>query len=333
MYRVLFRVDDGPGIGAGHLMRCFALAEEIKRSGGEVYLSTVRNSSLHSNWSHADATIYVESRIIGSQTDLSITRSVAQEIHADWLVVDGYSFDTEWLNSAESDCRVLYIDDLGVLDPKVSIVLNHNPGAEYRYRMSYQRCGRALLGLEWFLIRQVWGESSYRPIPLRLLLTVGGDDQDNRSLKLMNALLADGREFVSDVVSSAPSAGFIKELQFEEIHSDRFILHRGPVALQEFMCRAGAVICGGGVTSIEAISIGLFPVIVILAENQRPGAEYLETKGVARVKSLVDNGDSLDAAHLALDILHSDIKKNTGRNLVDGNGAERIVTIMKKVCI
>jgi len=27
------------------------------------------------------------------------------------------------------------------------------------------------------------------------------------------------------------------------------------------------------------------------------------------------------------------LKKNTGRNLVDGNGAERIVTIMKKVCI
>lgn len=328
--KVLFRVDDGPGIGAGHLMRCFALAESVRRAGGDVYLSTMRSSLLHSAWFNIDATIYIEPRTIGSQLDLNITQSLAKNIKADWLVIDGYSFDESWLNKSENDSHVLYIDDLGEIDPKVSIILNHNPGAEVRYRQSYTQCGKALLGLKFFLIRQAWRDLCYRPEPMRLLITLGGDDQDGRTLKVMNALIEDGRDFVADVVSSAPDDGFFKESELAQSYPERFILHRGPVSLPELMYRASTVICGGGVTSIEAVSIGIFPVIVILAENQKPSAEYLETRNVARTMSILDDSNNLDAAHLALDILSDNRKNNTKSHYVDMQGAFRIVDIMKK---
>lgn len=334
MLKVLFRVDDGPGIGAGHLMRCLALAEKVHEQGGSIRLSAVRSSKLHADWLVLTAQIHVEMREIGGADDMMRTLRHVREFDADWLVVDGYSFDTDWLDAIAAECPVLCLDDLGGRDPAVELILNQNPGAERHYASAYKRCGLALLGLDWFLLRRAWREVKHTPESRRILLTLGGEDPLNRTLDLMQALLADGRAFIADVVYSAPAIGSQQVMLMARGLPDRFVVHRGPVALPPLLRHAAVVISGGGVTSVEVVSQGVAPVIVILADNQKSGAEHLAAAGVACSVAWGD-GAAVTVARVALNLLDDDITRSAMatrcRGLVDGSGPARVLaTMMEK---
>ncbi len=331
MLDVLFRVDDGPGIGAGHLMRCLALAEAVREQGGTIHLSAIRSSPLHANWGVLDAQIHVQPREVGSHDDFEQTVRCMRMSAADWLVVDGYGFSTAWVDSVASIFRVLCVDDIGDRDPAVKLMLNQNPGAELRYESTYRRSGLTLLGLNWFLLSRAWRQIQHVPQRRCLVLTLGGDDPCNRVLTLMLALLADGRDFIADIVSSAPEAGFQQALGLALSRPDRFVVHRSPAALPALMHRAAIVVSGGGVTPVEAASLGAVPIIVVLAANQRPGAKYLEAAGACRTIELSDTS-MVAAARLALDLLDDDTARLTmaarGRSLIDGRGPTRVATAM-----
>jgi UDP-2,4-diacetamido-2,4,6-trideoxy-beta-L-altropyranose hydrolase len=331
MLKVLFRVDDGLNIGAGHLMRCLALAEAVHDEGGTVHLSTVRASRLHAKWEGVDASVRVEPRGIGSETDLETTLAAMTAIGADWLVIDGYSFDTAWIDRAALGRHTLLLDDLGQRDAKVSLVLNQNPGAEMRYAAAYQHCGRPLLGLHWLLLRREWRMREYKAEARRLLITLGGEDQDYRTLSIMQALLADGRDFVADVVSAASEAGWGHEQALADLHPNRFILHRGPVSLPPLMCRSTVVVSGGGLTALEAVTMGAVAVVLVLAENQRPGIENLAEVGLVKI----GGAQMAEVAHQALDLLWNEAARmamsRQKKHKIDWQGPARIAAVLKGI--
>jgi UDP-2,4-diacetamido-2,4,6-trideoxy-beta-L-altropyranose hydrolase len=333
MIDVLFRVDDGLGIGSGHLMRCLALAEAIADVGGNPHLVASKNSPIHQFWPTVDAKIVTHGLEIGSADDLMDTIGHAQKLGVDWVVVDGYAFAESWLDALASQQRLLFLDDLGDRNPKAAIVLNQNAGAEHRYGVSYPRVDLSLLGLDWFLLRRAWRSVVLEPDPYQLLITLGGDDRHNMAHAMMLEILRKCGNFRTDVVCSAPEAEFIQSSELAVRHPDRFNLHRAPVDLPRLMARAAVVICGGGVTPVEAASLGVPAVIVVLAENQLPGARALMKLGTARAV-LTSESPAVEAVRFAFEFLENEtvISKasSCGRRLVDGKGASRVVEIMMK---
>ena len=332
MIKALFRVDAGPGIGAGHMMRCLALAEAWCVRGGSVTLLTTELSQLPAGWAALGAEICGGVATgLGDAVDLTMTRDLALEINADWVVVDGYHFSESWLDALGQSRRLLYLNDLGECDAAAALVLNQNPGAETRYRDAYSRCQRSLLGLDWFLLGSAWCEIDHSPEPGRLLLTLGGSSSVDLILALMRALLAIGGSFFADVVVTAPSAETSALIDIASRHPDRFNIHQGPLFLPPLMARAAVVICGGGVTPVEALSLGAVPVILTLAENQVPGARQLATANVARV-SVADFDGIVATARMAQDLLDDEPSRcamaASGRRMVDGKGAQRVVQVM-----
>lgn len=334
MIRVLFRVDAGSGIGAGHMMRCLALAEALHARGGSAALLTASSSPLPPGWSALDAEVLrCPSAELGGPVDLALTAALAAEIEADWVVVDGYHFDAPWLDALGHSRRLLYLDDLGERDAAATIVLNQNAGAEARYGGAYRRCKHSLLGLEWFLLGSAWGGVRYAPEARRLLLTLGGSGGAELMLALMRALRARGGRFFADVVIPAPIAEARELVLFARDHADCFEVVEGPLPLAPMMARASVVICGGGVTPLEALSLGVVPVILTLAENQVPGSRQLAAMGAARVAS-ADRDGVVAAARMALELFDDGPVPlpmvAAGRRLVDGKGGERVVQIMMR---
>lgn len=331
MIDVLFRADDGPGIGAGHLMRCRALAEAVEAAGGRAHLLAHADSPLHRDWRAEGARVETHGLLIGSGQDMDATLKFARAVEADWLVADGYAFDVAWLEALARQHRLLYLDDLGARDAAAALVLNQNAGAEERYRTTYTRARRALLGVEWFLLGCAWQAVTPRPEPGRLLVTLGGDDRDNLTLALMRVLLADGRAFHADVVCSAPEAGFQAAWELASACPDRFTLHRVPIDLAPLMARASVAVCGGGVTPLEAASLGVPLVIKVLADNQAPGAQALASAGAALVVAGESEGVT-GVAGLALGLLADDdaraVLAERAHALVDGKGAARVMAVM-----
>lgn len=328
----LFRVDDGPGVGAGHLMRCLALAEEIRQSGGKVHLLATRKSVLHHRWRAIGSDVVIRDCRIGGDEDLSTTKKVASQVDASWIIVDGYGFTVEWLDALGCDRKILCLDDLNMRDPSVTIVLNHNPGAEQRYAENYRRCELALLGCDWFLLRNEFKHQTRLFGYRQILVSLGGEDPDNRTIRVMQALLDRIRPDVwVDVVCNAPVTTMDAAFELAAISRGQLHVHAGPLELAPFLVRAQVLICGGGVTPIEALALGTVPVILTLAENQIPGSCQLADAGVARIFDADDYG-ILAAASMAQELLEDDVARNAmsvlGRKMVDGKGAERVFKIM-----
>lgn len=332
MIRVLFRVDAGPGIGAGHMMRCLALAEALCACGGTVALLTVSTSPLPAGWSALGAEIHRSAATeLGNANDLAFTCAFAEEFESDWVVADGYHFTASWLEALGRSRRLLYLDDLGQCDAATTLVLNQNAGAEDRYRNCYQQSKCSLLGLDWFLLGSAWRDIRHAPESRRLLLTLGASSSAALMLALMRALIVEGDQFVADVVVTAPAAEIEELMNFASDHADRFNVEQGPLPLAPLMARAAVVICGGGVTPVEALSLGAVPVILMLGENQIPGSQQLAAMGVAHAIAADDIGVAA-AARIALDLLDDESTRvcmaESGRRMIDGKGAERVVQVM-----
>ena len=330
MIDVLFRADDGPGIGAGHVMRCLALAEAVREGGGRAHLSAVRGSPLHGAWAAVGAEVWVDERPAGGDADRDRTLDLARRLGTAWLVADSYAFEVPWLDRVAASASLLYLDDLGRRDAAAAIVLNQNAGAEQRYGQTYRRCRRALLGLPWFLLGSRWRNALAAPQGKRLLVSLGGDDPTGCTGAVMAALLADGRDFVADVVCGGPPERLAEARKLAADHPERFVVHRGPVNLAELAVNAAVAICGGGVTSVELISLGIPAVVVILSEDQAGGAKSLAAAGA--VVSLEGN-ELARAAPEALNLLAAEPFRRpmaqAGRRLVDGGGARRVVAAME----
>ncbi len=331
MNNFLFRVDDGPGVGSGHLMRCLALAEEICQSGRKVHLLAMRPSVLHHRWRVIGADVMIRDCRIGSEEDLAVTLQAASLLEADWVVVDGYGFTVDWLDAVGGERNTLCLDDVGVRDPSVALVLNHNPGAEQRYAGSYRRCKQALLGSDWFLLRSEFKNQVRCPENGQILVCLGGEDPDNRTLHVIQALVAGrGVDFGVDVVcNNAQFAGIAEMAELAVSAGWRFQVHPGPLALAPLMGRAHVMICGGGVTAVEALSMGLNVVAIVLAENQAEGIAYLANTGALDVVQVT--GDWAEyAAGAALKYVARSASTNDQKMLFrfDGGGAGRVLVRM-----
>jgi UDP-2,4-diacetamido-2,4,6-trideoxy-beta-L-altropyranose hydrolase len=332
MTKVLFRVDAGHGIGSGHMMRCLALAEALGAIGDSTFLLTAPSSPLPKGWSALGTEVHLGvASGLGDVTDLTLTTAVAAELEVDWVVADGYYFASHWLETLGRSRRLLYFDDLGQRDAAAALVLNQNAGAEVRYRAAYRRCQRSLLGLNWFLLGSAWRATHYAPESERLLLTLGGSGSAELMLGLMRALVLGGGRFFADVVITSPAAEAAELISFAKRHAEYFSVHLGPLPLSPLMARAAVVICGGGVTPLEAIALGAVPVILTLAENQVPGSHQLAAADAARVAA-ADHEGIFAAARLAQALLDDESVRHAmaanGRKLVDSKGADRVVQVM-----
>ena len=131
--------------------------------------------------------------------DLRATCTVLEEVCRDeaelpWIVLDGYHFDTIYQSLLRSaGCRLMVIDDTAhLLRYDADIILNQALSAQqFAYTCSPDTL--LLLGPRFALLRsefQSWqGVPRHCPeVARKILVTLGGSDADNATLKIIEAL-------------------------------------------------------------------------------------------------------------------------------------------------
>lgn len=138
---VLFRCDGNRDIGAGHLVRCGALAREIMRRGGRAAL-LCRGIPEELRWAAAGAAVIPlaadgldappGTRGGVCESDPQPLLDVARRWQADWIFVDHYGADANYLGGVwEAGYRLAVLDDAGGRDLRaLDLVVNPNLGAE-----------------------------------------------------------------------------------------------------------------------------------------------------------------------------------------------------------
>jgi UDP-2,4-diacetamido-2,4,6-trideoxy-beta-L-altropyranose hydrolase len=340
---LLVRVDSGINIGSGHVMRCLALAQAWQDFGGKVVFvaaGELPNAKARLIEEGFDvASIYTNP---GSAEDAHLTSELARKYKAVWVVVDGYHFGSDYQRIIkEAGFNLLFIDDYGHADYYAAdIVLNQNIHADeslYRNRAAYTKL---LLGTRYVLLRREFlrWQGYKREIPetaRKMLVTMGGSDPQNVTLKVLQALKnidIDGFEALCVVGGSNPHYGAL--IDFVESANLPVRIERDVKDMSQLMAWADVAITAGGTTCWELAFMGVPFVIVVLAKNQRLAAEYLDNLGYAVNLGWYCDLSLSDLNEVIMSLL-LDKKRRIdmswlGQVSIDGSGGKRIVNLLTR---
>ena len=334
---LLIRADASALIGTGHLMRCLALAQGWKTRGGQAtFITACESEGLRHRLSDEGFQVIMLERPYPEPADWETTSQALAARSAAWVVLDGYHFDSayqRWIR--EAGHRLLVIDDTAHLDHYYAdVVLNQNINAE-RLRYSCEPYTRLLLGTRYALLRSeflAW-QGWRREIPdvaRKVLVTLGGGDPDNQTLKVIRALQQVDVNGVEALVVAGGSNPHCQELQ-SAVNNSGFLIRLvcNVTDMSELMAWADVVVSAGGSTCWELAFMGLPAVVLVLAENQQGIADGLDRAG-----GVFNLGWYTEVSIAQLASILGGLLKNPGsrrqmsqrgRELVDGLGAERVV--------
>jgi len=338
---LVIRADASTQIGAGHLMRCLALAQGWKARGGQATFITVcEGEGMLRRLSDEGFRVVTLDRSYPEPADWETTSHVLAAHAGAWVVLDGYHFDLGYRRQVkEAGHPLLVIDDMAHLGHYYAdIVLNQNINAE-QLHYSFEPYTCELLGTRYVLLRSeflAW-RGWQREIPnvaRKVLVTLGGGDPDNQTLKVIRALQqvdVDGLEAVVVVGASNPH---FRELQ-SEIHNSGFVIRlvRNAINMPELMAWADVAVSAGGSTCWELAFMGLPTVVLVLAENQQGIGTGLGKAGVVLNLGWYAEASIAQIANTLVDLLEDRglcrRMGQRGKGLVDGLGTERVVERMR----
>lgn len=345
---LLIRADASSRIGAGHVMRCLALAQAWqRRGGGATFFSHCEDEGFRRR------VIQEGFKFVGIETpypderDIRDTLGSVSEIDKgersrglSWFVLDGYHFDVSYQKAIkEAGIPLMVLDDVGHLPQYHSdVLLNAGMGAN---QSLYPRPGggKLLLGITYMLLRRefVHWRKPIKGIPEEaenILVTLGGADSKNVTSRILEALSQiKGRQLRVKIVVGPVNPHTIELKKKAAASRSRFEILQHVDQMPELMAWSDLAISGGGATCCELAYMGVPSLIVVLAENQKRLAESMDGKCSVNL-GYEKNLDQEDVAHAVEELVLDRQKRKKmsvqGRKLVDGLGADRVIDEMKK---
>jgi UDP-2,4-diacetamido-2,4,6-trideoxy-beta-L-altropyranose hydrolase len=362
MGSLLIRCDAGVQIGVGHVMRCIALAQGWKHHGSEamrtpkqdwryhqgndvIFVCAELKPELHRRLNSEFSLNQIEA-MKGSKGDAEATIAIAKSHGVQWIVIDSYHFGADYQKRIkDAGFKLLCIDDYGHAEHYYSdYILNQNIYASdtdyfeltYPNREPYTQ---PLMGTRYTMLRREFLSWKYwqREIPPRahkILITLGGGNYSEALKKVLKAIaqLDDDQIEVQVVCGSEHiPTGSESDAKREGKHISYLSYADN---MPELMADADLCITGGGSTCWETAFMGLPALTLVMAENQAPIAEHL-----ARHRITVNLGWSTkvtaEKIKNSIEGLIADPEKRSemsrlGRELVDGEGVNRIIDVLAR---
>ena len=210
--RILFKVNASPRVGFGHFRRSISLAEIMDDANSEIYLQTNENNPLVRNLSSNFLSVldFVPDSHDGDPEDLRLLLEAAKKIQADWIVLDGYNYGSDFEKAIKDENFKLFrIDDLPTHTYYCDVILSQNYNAEKK-DFKIHGNGKRALGLRYLLLSSQFRKLEIKPKrvnagpSLKILITLGG---------------------AADILSKALSLLFESSIQNKEIkHQYSFLI-------------------------------------------------------------------------------------------------------------
>lgn len=336
--KLLVRVDASIKIGTGHLMRCMALAQAWQNVGGQaVFAIATQATPIEDRLVSEGMDVVHLSVEPGSAEDARKTASLARQLGGTWVVMDGYHFGAEYQRIIKNcGLRLLFIDDYGHAQHYwADIVLNQNIYAHEGLYPNRSPDTQLLLGTRYALLRREfyqWKGSTQKisEVAQKVLVTLGGSDPDNVTLKVIQGLQRVDVLGLEAVVVVGGSNPHYEQLQaVVEMSQLPISLERNVTNMPELMAWADVAISAGGSTTWELAFMGLPSLILVLADNQRAIAKKLGEMGVAVNLGWHTNVSGAEIAQPMKQLLvSSGIRaemSRQGQELIDGEGTARVL--------
>ncbi len=289
---LIIRADAHSSIGAGHLMRCLALAQQWQSYGGEcLFVTALDAGALFKRIEEEGMAVKKLIDIVpGSKEDIETTIKIGLEFNAPWVALDGYVFTAHHQKMIkDAGLNLLCVDDnVDYEHYYADIILNQNIHASKamyppQIRESYTQ---VLAGVKYCLLRKPFIKRESEAITpsqgvSKIMITLGGSDPQNATGTVLNALNQLDDSLVQALKIKIVAGSGNKHTQFlrKNIEGSSFsgelIVDADDEEMIQTALWADLVISAMGSTVWELMSLKVPFLGVVLAENQMGIAEYL----------------------------------------------------------
>lgn len=302
---VLFRVDASSEIGAGHLMRCLALANAFQQAGIRChFLVNHRTATLLQTLGRLDIEF---TEISATESELSQIKAcihhLQQELGLLALVLDGYQFSAEYRCEVKSLVELLVVLDdqnnSGLL--YADLVVNPIETAKNLNYSSTAAHAKHTFGSAYVLLQPAFQhvEPSLWEHRRELLITFGASDVKDLSLSVLSELYK--RELPFQAVTLVTGAAYphveaLRQVMASQDQGHLSVKHLHNVAdMAQVMQKARLAISAAGSTQFELATLRVPGILVVVADNQLAAAREQESEGWCQV---VDARHGLQVAAL-----------------------------------
>lgn len=368
MKNFAFRVDASLLMGNGHVMRCLTLADALTNQGAQCHFisrehpghllglirqrgfavtalpavipplsANTQNGSyrpiepVHAPWLGCDW-----------QTDADQTRAILAKLQPDWLVVDHYALDQRWETALRPNFQqLMVIDDLADRPHQCDLLLDQNLGRQPQDYVGLvpAHC-QVLTGPQYALLRPEFAalrayslQRRQQSVLKRVLITMGGVDQLNATGQVLQALK--GCTLPQDCrisVVMGLQAPWLKQVRMQAQDMpwpSEVLVNISDMARR--MADSDLAIGAAGSTSWERCCLGLPTLMLVLADNQRLGAQALQEKQAALL--IEDVSDTAIQLPLAFNVSASHHRlqqmSTAAAAITDGRGIEKVSKAMR----
>lgn len=328
--RVGVRCDVGPARGIGHVMRCLALAEEVRRRDVELLFIC-----------DAHTVPWAADQIAGRGIDVHPAVWTPAEhvelfgrLELDAVVFDSYDLDASVYAAARA-LPTLAIVDGDFRGAEADVLVDQNLAAELDHP-TLPRGSVRLAGLPYVMIRdEVLDHRPAEPPTARpaavpkVFAFFGGTDAFGAGPYVARALAATGLPFEATVV--APSPDLAAQIAAGELQPHQQLQIIGPTnQLAAEVRAADLTISASGTSTWELLCLGATTALVCVVDNQVMGYERAVGTGAAAGLGLLSalQTDMSSAVPTLKRLLTDSAERgrlaSAGWELVDGRGRERV---------
>ena len=364
---IAIRTDASSVIGSGHLMRCLAIADELKNRGVSVLFITV---SEEQKWidlirgsgfscetiesAHANGVFQTDSDCNETHTrsqrygvdwrkDSSQTREIIEGKEIDWLIVDHYGLDWQWESSIR-DCvnRILVIDDLADRTHDCDALLDCVYGRTADDYKSLVPGGcELLLGAKYAPLRPdflKWREfalerrRNFQGVK-KILVSLGGTDKSNLTGEVLNQLARlEWTDNIEIEVVVGPGFAHLKRVE-DQIASlpNKISLDVGANNMASRIVEVDLGIGAIGVSTWERFCLGLPAVNLITESHQLAVVKVLKKDNFSGILHSSTMASELAPFLKTLMFDQSYYREFTIQcsRVIDGKGLLRLVDFLK----
>lgn len=338
---LLVRADASAEMGVGHVMRCIALAQAWRKTGGRAIFALATGATeLQGRILSHDMELAEIKAEPGSPEDALSISALSLHHRADWLVVDGYHFSSNYIRSIDrSATRLLLVADGDQIpDADCDLGVNTEPGVCENELASHVRAGEMLLGPRYALLRQEFLEFAPQhrttaEVARKILVTLGGGDSQNVTLRVLQSLekITDLNLEVTVVAGpSNPHTASLEAAAKKSRHAMNVLSNADH--MPRLMSEADLAIAGGGGTCYELAFMRVPMFLLTTANNQERAVEAYASANAASAAGWFHMLDSKKLAIMLRQCIcdfasRRELAENAGK-MVDGQGAARIVQRM-----
>ncbi len=332
---LFFRADANSQIGSGHVMRCLAIANAAREKGIEstFIIADEEAKELIDNYEYP--TICLSSTWNHLDDEIVELTSLIKELNINQLFVDSYFVTKVYLSKLKELIKIIYLDDINTFLYPVDVIINYNIYAKnYNYLNKYRNT-KLLLGCDYVPLRKEFQNQRYivREQVTNILITTGGTDSYNMSGNLLNTILYKSQYANTNfhVVVGNFNIHIDNLIDIQQKHSN-VKLYKNIKYISKLMKESDLAITAGGSTLYELCACGVPSITFSFADNQIDGVVEFHNQNLIYyagdvrdgINNCIHNIDAKIQELIANKRIRSELSMRM-RNMVDGNGANRII--------